>query len=259
MKHDAAIALVDQQFDEGPLDSERQQALRAHLRSCEPCREHYDRLAEVERALEAGAPAPRAQIGRLIALGTPTPAPVQRKWWHHRWVAGAAAMAASALLVVSVLGERTGGPTDELTARGGTTPTTTAWVRVFAGTQGNLHAVETGQTVLATDALAFAYTNLAESPHRYVVIVGRDAAGRVHWYHPGYAAGSTPKSVAVQKGVTDRELPALVRSEHATGALEICAMFTAAPLEVAPVDQALEAGEPWPSGARCITVTVTPP
>jgi hypothetical protein len=244
MTHADARALVERQFEAGPLPPLEAQALRAHLRGCAECRRHYDRAVDLESLLE-GRDAPRAQVERLVALGPPVVSKRRRAFW----IAGA--MAAAAALAV-VLWPRAEAP--DLQARGGG-PTAGGSFAMYVLRDGVPRP--TGETVRVGDRLLFAYTNLSGSPNRFLVIAGRDAAGHVHWFHPAYAAGSDPESIPVGTGVADRELPEAVYVDATPGPMQVCAVFTPEPLRVRDVDAALEAGGDWPAGTRaCRTVEV---
>ena len=103
-----------------------------------------------------------------------------------------------------------------------------------------------GETLGSGDSLLFAYTNLEGSGARHLAIAGRDAEGRVHWYHPAFRSEEErPESLAIEQAA-DRELSEAIRAEHAVGSLEICALFSDAPLSIPEVDRKLEAGGGWP-------------
>lgn len=241
MNHEQARALIARRFqaDLPPLE---EQALRAHLRGCPDCKAFYDRHAAAEIELEGGA----GQVDRLRQAGPRVPVRSRRRVWI-----GAAIAAAAALLVVFFIPRNV----DQYVARGGDAGHG-AWMRVYvkAGEQmGPAEVVEPGQGLL------FSYSLERGAPHRFVAIAGRDAKGTVHWFHPAYEQPEdTPRSVPVEPGVADRELPDAVFVEAAPGPMEICAMFTADALDVKAVDGwlMLESGW-WPNATTsCTTVTV---
>ena len=256
MKHENAIALIETQFEQGALPEIQAQALRAHLRGCGSCRATYDQAVELERALEGGAVLSRAQLARQMAR-LPEALAKQRglprlKNWGFR-IAGLAAAAMVALFVF-----RAAEDDDGFQGRGGGCQSEgTAWVRVFRKSGDDVSAL--AHQMDPKDGLLFAYTNQQHSGIRYVAVVGRDARGRVHWYHPAYQTPTDrPSSLSIEPGVADRELPEIVFADHSAGMLEICALFTAEPLQIHELDVKLEAGEPWPEEAKrhCVQVEV---
>jgi hypothetical protein len=247
MDHQRARALLDRQFAEGVLPAPEAEALHAHLRSCEVCRDAYDRRVDLERGL-AGDPAATAdEVARLLARGLPEPAVEAPRLIAPRRRMWTSALAAAAVLVVGLsLGRRE--VTSELTARsGGPSQGRQAWIRVFTASEG-APPKPVNNDFSAQDQLLFSYTNLTDSPFPYLAIAGRDSLGRVHWYYPAYqSAGEHPRSISIKTGVADEELSDAIRTSPSAGLITVCALFTAQPLDVAAVDQALEQSGQWPT------------
>lgn len=254
MNHEQAMTSIERFFEDGALPPEVWQSLRVHLRSCDACRAEYDRLARVESALSSGSWVPRARVDRMLAVGAPGgaadeqgsgPGTVVRLF--PRVAAPLLAAAAALILFVSLPDDGKEG----FRARGGARGGEGAWITpYFVDGAGRSKRLE--DELPKGSPLLFAYTALEETPYRYVAIVGLDASGRAHWYHPAYTdAGANPKSIPIEPGRADVELEEEVIAEHAAGALEICALFTEAPLSVKSVDRELEATKRWPGvGAR---------
>jgi hypothetical protein len=248
MEHERARELLTRQFTEGALARAMQRDLRDHVRACAGCKAEYDRLFQVERALEGGVAVPRASIERLLVeLPAQRRGAIRRRphWSVRRFVASIAACAA--LLVAALIMNPSRQPAEwsEWAARGGTKR---AWISIFVMRGDEVTAL--GSTLESDDTLLFAYTNLEDSGARHLAIAGRDAAGHVHWYHPSYRSGEDrPRSIAIEESA-GRELAEAVRSEHAKGKLEICALFSEEPLSIADVDRRLESGGGWPDVLR---------
>src|SRR2546421_10425204 len=66
----------------GGLSSAEETALRAHLRGCEECRAHYDRLSATQRALAGGESKLQSQreLTRLLGAVDPVRAEPRRAW-----------------------------------------------------------------------------------------------------------------------------------------------------------------------------------
>lgn len=70
----------------GRLEGDARARVEAHLRTCADCREELDLL----RSLRDAAPAPRVDVGRIVAA---LPAPRRRRVWNsHLWQAAAAVL-----------------------------------------------------------------------------------------------------------------------------------------------------------------------
>lgn len=113
--------LVDRAFVRG-LPARQRRQLREHLATCDACRQHWDRLAIVERQL--GGP----QLdGATITDIEDAVIPASRRR-NHWWAAGAVGAAASVALVLLV---RRGGPESTFSPRGEPSHGRTPGVRLF--------------------------------------------------------------------------------------------------------------------------------
>lgn len=254
MTHDACRALLARHFTEGDLAGLEQQALRSHLRGCAECRADFDARVDAEAAL-----GPHAQATRMAAEAAhwrPPARPALRRWMG---VAGAV-VAAAGVAVVVVRDHRDVGADEALRARGteGAAPPT-AFVTLH-----RQDAEGTGpltDAMRATDAVLVAYTNGRDSTAAYLAVAGRDARGAVHWFYPAWReAAESPRSVPIDRGVADRELPDAVSVSPAPGRMEVCALFTDRPLDVKSVDAELTRGREWPAAEAidCHLVEVLP-
>ncbi len=253
MTHEATRALVGRHFSGETLSSLEVQALFSHLRGCAACRAAYDALADGERA----ALGPGAVAERMAALApdwrpaTPSvPVSPSIPGRRGRTVAlGAFAVAAGALLWFG-LGVTPGGvdPMTDVRIRGGAPASAAAWISLYRDVEGRGEPL--GQTLQAGDALLVAYSTTRDSDRGFLAVAAKDAEGRIHWLQPAYTdPGQHPRSLAIEVGVADRGLPEAAVVRPARGPLEVCALFTARPLDIAAVDSALEQGGAWPAEA----------
>lgn len=122
MNCEAARAAMDEEFAGDDL-GERAAQLREHLKTCDACRERYDRLARVEAQLSGGGlseqkmDALQARIlGKAAAKApsAPPPLPPQRGW-------GTFLAAAAVVFLVAAFAIRgwLASPDDQFTPRGG--------------------------------------------------------------------------------------------------------------------------------------------
>ena len=247
MNHEEFEALIRAQFIEGPLDPKQQVRLRDHLRTCEACKQVYDRYTSIEQGLEDRTTS-SAQLERLKALGAPVP---QRK---RPWLP-LVALAAGVLIVSVVIGRPPSEPTGFQARSGDGTVTPT--VEIYRWVDARPKPL--GETLERGDGMLFAYSNPQGSKYRYLLIAGLDAAGKAHWYHPAYEhPEQQPMSIPIRAGA-DIELKERVHNKHAPGPLKICAIFSEGPLAVREVDRALEERGAWPQGhLDCVSVKVRP-
>lgn len=246
MTHEEARARIAKQFDDGMLGPLEMQALRAHLRGCDACKAVYDEHAQIERALDGGA----NQAARFIARGRPRVESPPRGARRFVWAA-AATVAAAAALVFFVMRP----DIEPMIARGGPGEVTPQ-IQLFKQAGDEAPVRSTG-SIAATDGLLFAYTNPKRSAARFLAIAGRDASGQIRWFHPQWLnASERPKTIEIDAGVADKELPNIVRHPYPPGPLEICGVFSAKPRSVPDLDAEMSRG--WPPKGHCVTVTVTP-
>ncbi len=262
MTHDAARALTTRHFSGEALTGLEHQALRAHVRGCPACRAFYDAAAETESLLGPHATAER------LAREAPHWRPAGRglRGPRRTVLLGATAALAAAGLAVWVLRPAEEAPGQEgaldsyVGVRGGEV-SDTAFVSLFSR-RGATDPTPLGAHLGADDDLLLAYTNGRASPLRYLAVAARDADGRVHWLWPAWDTPEADvKSLPVEVGVADAQLPSAVSLRAAAGPMEICAIFSREALSIPALDAGLERGEKWPSSSEsqrvvCRSVTV---
>lgn len=258
MTHDDARALIDTQFADGPLPPLQDQALRAHVRKCSPCKAYYDRTADLEAGFGGDAPV----VERLLARGAPAPQvdaqPTRPRARIGARAIGGLAIAAGIILAVGLWSR---GPQDppEWTPKGaaGAVARTTRLFHQPAGGKTQRLA----EQMRATDGLLVSYTNpqatTSEPTATHLAVVARDAGGRVLWIQPPWTdPAARPQTLPIQAGVADQELPGVIHHDFKAGPLEICSVFGHAPRDVAGWDTELT--QTWPpKGATCRRVEVT--
>lgn len=217
--------------------------MRAHLGSCGPCRQHYERRLVLAELDPTAAP-----FHRRLAAGLGV-APTRSRGWV-KWCSGASALVVTALvLVVLRPADR---PADlmasDMRARGSSTAVSSA-----SGPTLSIYRVSDGapptpvaDSLAADDELAFAYANPTALNRLFVF--GRDEHGHLFWYHPTWTDDAAdPEGVAITAtDQTPRELPLAIRHPLDGRELTIYAVFTDAPLTVRQME-ALVSGTP--SGA----------
>lgn len=256
MNHEDARALIEAQTRGETLSAAQAEALRQHLRTSPESRAYYDRCAALESALEGGAHPSRALRDRLLARGAPEPMASARV---YRWPVAVGAVLAAAAAVLLFTLRRPPEPPD-FGVRGAQ-PAPRAWITIYRpeGDGADDRIVPLDGPLTRGAPLLFAYSNSTEA--RHLMVVGLDAKGRAHWYHPAYEAeDQDPVSVTIETGVAERRLAERIYVEPALGRMRLCAVFTVEPRRVRTVDAELERTGAWPEGARldCHDVEVQP-
>ena len=202
MNHKRALRDTQLLVSQG-LPPSRHRRLRNHLRGCDDCLRHYERLRAVEDAITPGAvisDAALERMGELVLDETATPAARGPGW---AWASGL--LASTALAVALVVVVRPASDDGELTARGGTVATLDHGFSAFivdparGETTRATPTTDGHVTVPQGKVVQLAYRN---GSHRYAVVVGLDAGRETQWYHPDEserAAGG----VALVSGATD--------------------------------------------------------
>jgi hypothetical protein len=164
---------------------------------------------------------------------------------------GAAACAAAGLVILARPGpdefrSKAAAPAGALDAQ--------RWAGVHAyHVSGSDAPARLGAHLPAGDGLLFGYTNLGPRPFGYLMIFAVDARGAVRWCYPAYErAGDNPTSIPIHTGEAAVPLAEVIHHDLAAGPLEIRALFTMRPLDVAAVEAWLGrhpapgAPLPWP-------------
>lgn len=174
----------------GLLSAADEARLRAHLEGCAECRREYDRLSMQARIL-AGDPhgtksSAARELQRLMGVLEPAtaPAPVPRP----RWVWGLAAVAAALLLVV---GLRTRAPAEEISLRGGPSPTTAVRVDVV------LYAAPTDGGAIDSRATFPAQRSTRVRPDEWVAF---QPSGAPAAFFRAVLLGETGQTIILERG-----------------------------------------------------------
>ena len=288
-RHGRTRALVQRLFT-GGLSPPRRRALFAGLAACERCAAYYGRFHALEdslcRAPLAGEPWPapaattpfaleRVEAALFAALATP--AAGRRGAWSLGWAGAAAAAAAVVVLAVTLwpaalpqpdreaLGPGLRWVEADLVARGGAVASPDVGLRVFrvaptageragegagdaaGGAAGAVAEAARGGLSL-DDVITFTYTNVAADVG-YLALFGVQAEGRILWYYPTYGGG---ESVAIASDRVDEPLGDGFRLSvnHTAGRLRVVGLFSAAPIDVAAIRDAVRGGRwaPGPDG-----------
>lgn len=219
----------------GRISPDKEREMREHLAQCGACTRRYERrllLAELDpSALDA-----RERIGRGLGILRPA-RPV-------RPLVGAM-MAAAALCGLAAIMRPASltpySPTRELMARGSPQPEQTASLEVYHAQPGSSFEVA-GDSIRASDELAFAYTNQAAYP--FLAVCAVDEHGHVYWYHPAWTSiAEDPDSVRIEGGRVVRELPEAISHELDGRKIHVVGAFSARPLHVREVERVLAATE----------------
>lgn len=119
MRHEQALALIEKQYEDGPLPPHQAKALRIHLSRCAECRASYDRHTDLECLVGGDGVVAQAQIERLVDLGPPEPESAARRRLTWLRVATPLTLAAGIAAAVLALQPAPPLPSYEMTVHGG--------------------------------------------------------------------------------------------------------------------------------------------
>lgn len=235
LSHPAARSLIRAHFALriAPTDERR---LRLHLSDCPACHAQYERhrmLAE----LDPSAPTYEQRVAKGLGLAVANERTSRAPMF---WSLAAAALALCVLVPARAY------LSPSYSARG-TTPVA-AQVLVYKVEPGH-SAKAAGDSVRATDELAFAYTN--PNGFRKLMIFGIDEHRHVYWYHPAWLrAEDNPQAIDIVAGTEVRELPEAIHHSFDGHQLTICSIFSNEELSVKAVEQSIkdDAKSGCPSG-----------
>lgn len=257
MNHEEAQSLIRRHFEAG-LCQDDWPALRDHIRGCPDCKQSFDAAAKVEALISGGDLLSQPRLDRLAQLGSPDVSVRALPNFSRRATRWVAPLLAAAALLLAV-GTWRPKVEPQMMARGDGQTSRAAWITPYVkDADGNVQRMQ--EDLHKDQAMLFAYSNLAGSAQRHLVIVGLDAQGRAHWYHPAWLdPKDPPEAVEVKPGEVDVEIPEAVRADHAMGPLTICGLFFEDAPSVPELDHRIEA-EGWPeAGSKdCYTVQVRP-
>jgi hypothetical protein len=214
--------------------------LFAHVKTCARCREEYRTYALLEAMEPGGEERARARLAR----GVFQTAPAAKRGAY----AGGLVLAFACLALVFTFGRQPA----TFTERGGAgTSSDEPSLAIYRVPRDAEHpeVLAPGQTqragnlVHAGESLAFSYTNPQQAGAGYLMVFGRDAAGRVYWFWPAWnEATQDPGSVSISTSAAPVELTEAVRHPLSPGPLTIVGLFTPKPLHVHEVEAALAKG-----------------
>ncbi len=238
MNHKNALRDAQELVAKG-LPTRRHRRLREHLRGCDDCMRHYERLRAVEDALTPASVISDVALERIgaLVLDEVSPPATRRGYWA--WVGGLGTVSAMALMLVLV-SPRT--PDDELTPRGVTATGNGHGLAAFVvdPTRGDVARATVGADrrviVPAGKVVQLAYRNAA---YRYVMVVGVDASHEVQWYHPAEQERASG-GVALVAGAIDEPLPGAWSIDRDMTPQRLFAVFADAPIDAEAVTRAVE-------------------
>ena len=240
--HTSAEQLVDRYFA-GTLPPDRIGAMREHLRDCDRCRSRYDRLTQAEQKtagmIAAQALADRRLLEAIVGAGNATAATTPaRRWWLAFVLAPTAAVAAAFAFAIFVHA-----PVDQgqLVARGTGAVESPVGVGVAAvdPVRHLVYDARRPEGVTLDQRLRFSYSN-SSGPAQHLFLLGVDDALDPFWYFP-LPEEKTSLAIVHGPGALQKPLPyetELVRRHH-VGRLRVVALFTAEPIALSAVDDAL--------------------
>jgi hypothetical protein len=239
MNHKSALRDTRLLVSQG-LPPRRHRRLREHLRGCDDCMRHYERLRAVEDALTPAAVMSETALERLgaLVLDDVAPAPAPRHGYLG-WAFGFGTAAALALALVVAVPPT---PNDELTPRGATVASKDHGIAAFLvdplrGEAARAAVVANRRVdVPAGKVVQLAYRN---AKYRYGVVVGVDAAYDLQWYHPG-ASERASGGVALVAGAVDEPLPGAWSIDSDMTPLRLFAIFSETPIDAAAIEGAVQ-------------------
>ena len=183
--------------------------VRDHLAACARCRDDLA-AAESTRAEFVRSVFPRT-VGRLAP---------RRRWWRL----GFLAIPAIAVLALVLWQPRDPPPEQDIAIKGGPT------FRVFARRGDSVFPVRDATHMAPGDQIRFV---AGSRDHAYLMVASIDGAGTVTIYYPygGDHSGAANADA--------RELPGSIVLDRAPGPERVFALFSARPLDAAPVTRAL--------------------
>lgn len=242
--HSAAKRLMDAYFAGEPLAGELEQ-MRAHLSTCDGCREIYDRHCAAESTVlgqrEASFLADDRLLGAVLAdPKVQSKTNTERRWWPVFVLAPAAALAVALVFTVTVAPSQSGGG---LAARGVGDSTNAIGVGIgVAGIipkTGQVYDARQPEGVQLDHRLRFTYSNTGTA--RYLFIFSVDDALQPFWYYPLPEEG---QSISIEggPGVSQQVLPfeTELKRRHKPGRLRVLGLFSEQPITLNKVAKALE-------------------
>lgn len=231
---------------DGELTENAAQSLQGHLATCPDCRQRASDLRRLVGELpeSLAAPSDEAFVTAVMrrARGAPARPP--------RLPLALAAAASLAIAGVSLWSVRGGSGSEGglpatavgFQARGGMVSRSGVHaMTVYAHPQsdpGRRRALSPGDSLQQGDGLSFEVRN-ASGATVQLLLFGVDAAGEVHWFHPGWSDPSEdPQSVEVTSVAAFQPLPGGVTPDSpATGSFQVVAVFSPRVYRVSEVER----------------------
>lgn len=224
-------------FVDDDLSNEETERVRAHLQSCQACREQEAALRVLRSDVQAPLPHELDVAGHVRAvMAAVARADAQQPRASRRLPLTAAGALAAAVLLALGLRART--PGSSFQARGGGASTIARDVGVQLYAQGPmLRPLPPGAAIPADAALTAGYRNLSARPVS-LLLFALDARNTVHWISPRYSdAREDPLATELPATLDERVLPITVVFEDvAPGALRVISVISAAPTHVSDIE-----------------------
>jgi hypothetical protein len=251
--------LIDQMMIGDSGDWEK---LRGHIKSCEPCRNRYNRVVLAERMLHGGPekafePSP-LEFDRIAGGIFGAEASVWQRWfWRFRpvWTTGLVAAAAAVILIPLLTRTpmnahapepgKNAGPVELFQSRGGATPNGAearqAGLRAFCLEGEKVQPLDPKGTEPPKCERSSQLKLAVSNPGNYksVFLVGMDDDHAPKWYAPKPPVG---ESVPAPSGVQDTPVGGAVKLgiNHGPGRVRIFALFSDKPVRSPEVEAAVD-------------------
>jgi hypothetical protein len=231
MSHQQVRGWIDRELA-GALPKRSRGPLHDHLRSCDACRDYYDRGVSAFRFM-GGASDPSAIEFDMVEgwlLDVAPQAESKVAWWARPWLAlGTLAAVVLALFVVIPRGQ---GPSlAQLTAKGGAASGGLA-LEVLCGDP--LRPADEAGCRL-DETMTFAYRVVAPGPVGSLALFGVDEHGDTLYYAPTPVAEDAFEAVLGRWRAVDHAVDLGVN--HEAGRMTVFALVTKNPLTVRDVDR----------------------
>ncbi|MEE8409427.1 MAG: hypothetical protein V3T05_07470 [Myxococcota bacterium] len=227
---------VDRLFARG-LSPGRHERLRSHLRDCDVCRHHYERVRGLEDALfDAPEPLNPAALERIADLVVP-PAPETRR--SGKLSMFGLAVAAATVAVVALIAVP---PDPDLRSKSVGTLPPEGGITVFhvdpeTRSVQRLARLPEGSPLASGSVVQIAYTN---TTFTHAVVIGVDASYGLQWYHPSSAEVSAG-GVLLRPAAADALFGEAWTIKAPAGPLRLYAVFSRDPIDAAAIDVAVSA------------------
>jgi hypothetical protein len=224
-------------FVDDDLSNEETERVRAHLQTCQVCREQEATLRMLRADLHAPLPHALDVAGHVSAVMQAVARADARKPGPSRRVPLAAAAVLAAGVLLSI-GLRARTPHSTFQARGGGVSAIARDVGVQLYAQGPiLRPLPPGAAIPADAALTAGYRNLGARPVS-LLLFALDVRNTVHWISPRYSdAREDPLATELPVTLDERVLPtSVVFEDVAPGALRVITLISAAPMHVSDIE-----------------------